>query len=83
MECASTQTHTHTHTNTQSVVIEENTCVSKTNLIEIAEESDHVKIHIGEGKGNPLKYSCLENSMDRDCQELSMGVTKSQTRLST
>ena len=28
----------HTDTHTQSVVIEENTCVSKTNLIEIAEE---------------------------------------------
>ena len=21
---------------------------------------------LGEGKGNPLQYSCLENSMDRD-----------------
>ena len=29
----------------------------------------------GEGNGNPLQYSCLENPMDR-------GVTKSPTRLS-
>ena len=36
--CMHANTHTHTHTHTQSVVIEENTCVSKTNLIEIAEE---------------------------------------------
>ena len=28
----------------------------------------------GEGNGNPLQYSCLENSMDRPwgCQELNM-----------
>ena len=32
----------------------------------------------GEGKGNPLQYSCLENSMG--C--IVHGVTKSQTRLS-
>ena len=32
----------------------------------------------GEGNGNPLQYSCLENSMDRGIH----GVTKSWTRLS-
>ena len=32
----------------------------------------------GEGKGYPLQYSGLENSMDR----IGHGVTKSQTRLS-
>ena len=32
----------------------------------------------GEGNGNPLQYSDLENSMDRTVQ----GVTKSQIRLS-
>ena len=32
----------------------------------------------GEGKGNPLQYSCLENSMDY----IVPGVTKSQTHLS-
>ena len=33
--------------------------------------------------GNPLQYSCLENSMDRDIwQAIVHGVSKSQTRLS-
>ena len=37
----------------------------------------------GEGNGNPLQYSCLENSMDRGAWQASVhGVTKSQTRLS-
>ena len=37
----------------------------------------------GEGNGNPLQYSCLENSMDREAwQATVLGVTKSQTRLS-
>ena len=37
----------------------------------------------GEGHGNPLQYSCLENSMDRGaCQATVHGVTKSQTWLS-
>ena len=34
----------------------------------------------GEGNGNPLQYSCLENSMDQgDWQATVHGVTKSQT----
>ena len=38
----------------------------------------------GEGNGNPLQYSCLENPLDRGTwRVLSMGVTKSWTRLST
>ena len=38
---------------------------------------------LGVGNGNPLQYSCLENSMDRgDWQATIHGVTKSQTRLS-
>ena len=37
----------------------------------------------GEGKGNPLQYSCLENPMDReDWWATVHGVAKSQTRLS-
>ena len=37
----------------------------------------------GEGNGNPLQYSCLENPMDRGAWEATVhGVTKSQTRLS-
>ena len=36
----------------------------------------------GEGKGNPLQYSCLENSMDRGAWWVTVhGVTKSQTQL--
>ena len=38
----------------------------------------------GEGNGNPLQYSCLEDSMDRGGWGATVrGVTKSQTRLST
>ena len=37
----------------------------------------------GEGNGNPLQYSCLENPMDGGaCQATVHGVTKSQTWLS-
>ena len=38
---------------------------------------------LGEGTGNPLQYSCLENSMDRGAWRTTVhGVTKSQTQLS-
>ena len=34
----------------------------------------------GEGNGNPLQYSCLENSMDREAWQASVhGVAKSWT----
>ena len=37
----------------------------------------------GEGNGNPLQYSCLENPMDREAWwATGHGVAKSQTRLS-
>ena len=36
----------------------------------------------GEGNGNPLQYSGLENFMDRGAWQQSMGLQKSQTRLS-
>ena len=37
----------------------------------------------GEGNGNPLQYSCLENPMDRGAWRATVhGVTKSQIRLS-
>ena len=37
----------------------------------------------GEGHGNPLQYSCLENSMDRRTwQATAHGVAKNQTQLS-
>ena len=36
----------------------------------------------GEGNGNPLQYSCLENSMDREAwQTVVPGVRKSWTQL--
>ena len=34
----------------------------------------------GEGNGNPLQYSCLENPIDRGAWQVTVhGVTKSQT----
>ena len=37
----------------------------------------------GEGNGNPLQYSCLENSMDGGAWWATVhGITKSRTRLS-
>ena len=37
----------------------------------------------GVGNGNPLQYSCLENSMDRGTRRVTAhGVAKSRTRLS-
>ena len=37
----------------------------------------------GEGNGNPLQYSCLENPVDGGAQQATVhGVTKSRTRLS-
>ena len=36
---------------------------------------------LGEGNGNPLQYSCLENSMDRKAQWATVhGVAKSRTQ---
>ena len=36
----------------------------------------------GEGHGNPLQYSCLENTVDRGVWQAAVhGVAKSQTRL--
>ena len=38
----------------------------------------------GEGHGNPLRYPCLENSLDRGAWWATVpGVAKSRTRLST
>ena len=33
----------------------------------------------GEGNGNPLQHSCLENSMDRGAWQATVWVTKSWT----
>ena len=36
-----------------------------------------------EGNGNPLQYSCLENSMDRGAWQATVhGILKSRTQLS-
>ena len=38
----------------------------------------------GERNGNPLQYSCLENSMERGAWQATVqGVTKSWTQIST
>ena len=38
--------------------------------------------YFGEGNGNPLQYSCLENPVDRGAWWAAVhGVTKSQTQL--
>ena len=43
----------------------------------------HLCMKCGEGTGNPLQYSCLENPMDRGaCGATVHGVTKNRTRLS-
>ena len=40
-------------------------------------------MYIGEGNGNPLQYSCLENPMDQGAWWATIhGVAKSWTRLS-
>ena len=39
-------------------------------------------VHVGEGNGTPLQYSCLENPMDGGAWWAAIyGVTQSQTRL--
>ena len=39
---------------------------------------------LGEGNGNPLQYSCLENPMDRGAWQATVpGLQKVQTRLSS
>ena len=42
-----------------------------------------IMLRTGEGNGNPLQYSCLENPVDgRSWQATFHGVAKSQTQLS-
>ena len=39
---------------------------------------------LGEGNGNPIQYSCLENSMDRETWGATVHeIAKSRTQLST
>jgi len=49
----------------------------------VPEISFDLRWNIGEGNGNPLQYSCLENSMDGGAWQAAVhGVAKSQARLS-
>ena len=42
-----------------------------------------LEILIGEGNGNPLQYSCVENPMGRGAWQATVhGVAKSRTKLS-
>ena len=59
--------------------------------LEIFSQHNHKKIsystspciHLGEGNGTPLQYSCLEDPMDRGAWWAAVhGVTRSQTQLS-
>ena len=53
-----------------------------TQLLEVSRRLPSLLME-GEGNGNPIQYSCLENPMDRGSwQATAHGVTKSQTRLS-
>ena len=84
-------THTHTHTHRASLVAQtvKNLPAKKKKKKESAcNEGDLGSIpgsgrSPGEGNGNPLQYSCLENPMDREAWWATIhGVTKSRTRLS-
>ena len=49
----------------------------------IRQKSEGPNAYSGEGNGNPLQYSCLENPMDREAWwAVVHGVAKSRTRLS-
>ena len=52
-------------------------------LAEGEEKLKSLFMRVGEGNGNPLQYSCLENPMDRGTWWATVhGVTQSWTRLS-
>ena len=43
----------------------------------------HIVLHLGEGNGTPLQYSCLENPMDGGARLAAVhGVARSRTQLS-
>ena len=85
--CVRTHTHTHTHTHTQNVEllgfpagseVKASACIAG-DLGSIPESGRSP----GEGNGNPLQYSCLENPMDGGAWwTIVHGVAKSRTRLS-
>ena len=73
--------HTHIHRASQVAsskeVVYNAGDAEATGLIPVSERCP------GGGNGNPLQYSCLENSMDRGAWKATVqGVAKSQTQLS-
>ena len=57
-------------------IIKDRNCLALT-------EAEDIKKRWGEGNGNPLQYSCLENPIDRGAWQATVhGVAKSWIRLS-
>ena len=51
-------------------------------MIFLSSDSNYVMLYTGEGNGNPLQCSCLENPRDRAAWWAAIyGVAQSQTRL--
>ena len=43
--------------------------------------NEAIMLITGEGNGNPIQYSCLENPMDREVWQVTVyGVTKNRTQ---
>ena len=85
-------THTHTHTHTHVCL-----CIYKW-VFQVDLVLKNLSVNVGdvkeaglipelgrspgEGNGNPLQYSCLENPMDRGTWRAAVhGISQSQTRL--
>ena len=67
----------------QAVEKEPNLHLSYQHLESSRLKSISLEASLGEGNGNPLQYSCLENPMDGGAWWAAVhGVTKSRTRLS-
>ena len=82
-------THTHTPPHPRWSNGKESTCIhARTHAINPPASSGDSGLipgsgrSPGEGNGNPLQYSCLENAMERGAWWATVhGVTKSQTQL--
>ena len=74
--------HTHTHTHTHIYMGFPHSSVGKESVCNAGDPGliPGLGRSPGEGNGNPLQYSCLENPMDRGAwQAIVHGVAKSQT----
>ena len=85
-EQSHTHTHTHTYTHTpfhrafQVVLVVKNL---PDNAGDIRYKGSIPGSFSGGGHGNPLQYSCLENTMDREAWQATVhSVAKSWTQLS-